>query len=158
MLSLVQGPMSLAAVPCTYWFDNSWYDLTNIASFGSTNFWTSPANEQDTLVSFNFCQKLSAGSDLEPLACPDLDLYAIEHTKATSVRPLIQCAPLSTSSLSSVHSTSFTGSVGDSEFEDNLAIKYTKDQCSLIVVLNCNDNEDNPEISPPYKLDESHPC
>lgn len=33
--SLVEGPMTMsssfsASVPCTYWFDNNWYDLTNI--------------------------------------------------------------------------------------------------------------------------------
>ena len=91
MQSLSSGvaPASFATMPCTYWFDNSFYDLNDIASFGSTNFWTSPANEADTLVSFNFCEKLNAGSDLEPLACPNLDLYALEHTKVTSLRPLV---------------------------------------------------------------------
>ena len=53
--SLVNGTISFGAVPCTYWFDNNWYDLTNIESVGSTNFWTSPTNFAQQQVAFNFC-------------------------------------------------------------------------------------------------------
>ena len=97
--SLIEGPMTMSSVPCTYWFDNNWYDLTNIESVGSTNFWVSPTNVLQQQVAFNFCQKLSAGADLQPLACDNLDLYALEFSE---FRQAGTCTPLSSSSLNSV--------------------------------------------------------
>ena len=90
-----------SATPCQYWFDNSWYDLTNIGSVGSTNFWTSPPNIENAVVSFNFCQKLNAGSDVEQLACDDLDLYALEYDYISVGST--NCVPLSTSTLHSIN-------------------------------------------------------
>ena len=45
----------LNQLPCTYWHNDSWYDLTNIGEIGSTKYWTSKANAIGNMVSFNFC-------------------------------------------------------------------------------------------------------
>ena len=76
---------------------------------------------------------------MEALACPDLDLYAIEHSRATQLRPLVACNPLSTSSSDSIKKEAFTGDIGEASFEGNFAVKYTRDQCGLTVVMDCND-------------------
>ena len=66
-----------------------------------------------------------------------MDLYAVEHTEVTTLRPDPICTPLSTDSLTSVEQTSYTGDKTGRQFDENIAIKYTKDQCSLTVVLDC---------------------
>ena len=82
--AFVQTPLNLASAPCDYWFNYNWYDLTRIEEVGNTGFWTSYANPQDEIVSFNFCEKLNAkDTEVEPLSCPDLNLYAVEHSKPT---------------------------------------------------------------------------
>ena len=56
---LMMKQTQLASLPCTYWFESSWYDLTNIDKKGEADYWTSAADNYGTMVSFNFCQKLS---------------------------------------------------------------------------------------------------
>lgn len=102
---LMMKQTQLASLPCTYWFESSWYDLTNIDKKGEADYWTSAADNYGTMVSFNFCQKLSQGQkgeDPGAIKCPDMDLYAVEHTEVTQLRPEPICKPLSTDSLSSV--------------------------------------------------------
>ena len=101
MMKLTQ----LNNLPCTYWHQDAWYDLTNIAGVGSSDYWNSEFDSYGTRVTFNFCQKLShgqKGDDPDAIKCTDMDLYAIENTKVETTRPDPICTPLSTSSLSSV--------------------------------------------------------
>lgn len=42
------------SLPCTYWFNNSWYDLTNVNDMGS-NYWVSEKDSVGNMVAFNFC-------------------------------------------------------------------------------------------------------
>ena len=146
----------LNQLPCTYWHNDSWYDLTNIGEVGGAKYFTSKADSFGNMVTFNFCQKLKNGQkDPDPTAidCQDMDLYATEHTQTNILRPDAICTPLSTSSLDSVKQTNYTGSVTGTEFTDNIALQYTKDECGLLVVLNCNEDTAEPVISKPYKLD-----
>lgn len=146
----------LNELPCTYWFNDSWYDLTNIDEFGSSDYWTSSADSFGNMVSFNFCQKLSSGqsgTDPGAIACEDMDLYATEHTEVTLLRPNAICTPLSTSALDSVTQTSYTGDKPGKSFTDNISIQYTKDSCGLLVILDCQEDVTTPVISKPYKVD-----
>ena len=68
------------------------------------------------------------------------------------------CNPLSTSSSDSIKKEAFTGDIGEASFEGNFAVKYTRDQCGLTVVMDCNDQTEIPEISSPYVLDPANPC
>lgn len=46
-------------VPCQYWYDDKWYDLTSFNS-DVEYFVTTPATNQ--YAAFNFCQKISKAS------------------------------------------------------------------------------------------------
>ena len=70
-----------------------------------------------------------------------MDLYAVEHTEVTTLRPDPICTPLSTDSLSSVEQIAYTGYTNGTSFTDNIAIKYTKDTCGLTVILECTEDE-----------------
>ena len=125
----------LNELPCTYWYNKSWYDLTNIGEVGSTDYFTSKPDAIGNMVSFNFCQKLSQGQD--SVKCADMDMYATEHTEVSILRPDPICTPLSTGELVSVDQTSYTGDLAGTSFNDNIAIQYKKDDCGLLVVLDC---------------------
>jgi hypothetical protein len=43
------------ALPCTDWYNDSWYDLTNINEVGGAKYWNSEYDSYGTRVSFNFC-------------------------------------------------------------------------------------------------------
>lgn len=48
-------------VPCQYWYDDKWYDLTSFDD-SADYFLTSPHTSTDQYAAFNFCQKISSAT------------------------------------------------------------------------------------------------
>ena len=48
-------------VPCQYWYDDKWYDLTSFDD-SADYFLTTPNTSTDQYAAFNFCQKISSAT------------------------------------------------------------------------------------------------
>jgi len=106
--------------PCTYWFDNDYYNLSNIKYVGNFNYFLTPETNLFQHVAFNFCEKLNIYEEtVEHLRCNDLNLYALEYN---SLSVTDNCRALSTSSFQSVTQKAFSGYVGTNHYANNLAI------------------------------------
>lgn len=99
-------------VPCQYWYDNKWYDLTNVSS--DTGFIMSTPNGaaagSQPYAAYNFCRKVNQASSYKDLNCNE----AATNAFATIVGvPTSECSAASTDSYTSIASTSFTEANGD---------------------------------------------
>lgn len=68
-------------MPCQYWWNDQWYDLTSFDN--SVSFFKStPNGSNDKFAAFNFCQKINAAAaESQTLGCQTdyqsaLDAYA----------------------------------------------------------------------------------
>jgi hypothetical protein len=94
-------------VPCQYWYDNKWYDLT---SFGDDFdfFKSTPNSDADTYAVYNFCRKINTDTTgSEALGCSSttpLDAYAtIINEPSSGV-----CVAASTDSYNSIETSEYT--------------------------------------------------
>lgn len=129
-------------MPCQYWYDNKWYDLTDVSN-SSDNIKSTPngADAGSTpWAAYNFCRKVNQATDYHTYGCTSEDAtnafatIIFESTKS--------CSAASTDDYDSIASVNFMDSNGG----ETLGLQYTNNdstpECSLLVGLICNKDMD----------------
>lgn len=126
-------------VPCQYWYDNQWYDLTTFNE-GYSFFKTNTTSVSD-FAAFNFCTEIkqdsSAASDLGCTGSSESVSAAIDaYATLVNVNSPGDCIAASTSSYSSIEQKEYL--LPDGSYTFGLYYSNPTDGCTLHVGLICN--------------------
>jgi len=128
-------------VPCQYWYNDQWYDLTSLDNSVSF-FETDHVMSSGEYAVYNFCQKINAATqEIAGLGC-DSQYEDQTNAYSTIINAGVsgKCEAASTDSLSSIDTSEFT--LPDKSTTFGLMYSNPTNGCSLHVGLICDDTVD----------------
>lgn len=131
-------------VPCQYWYDDKWYDLTTFDSQAAFSFFTSTPNGASVQYgAWNFCKKLSDSTvEAASLGCSTTSQAALStYAAIINYSTGGNCEAASTSNLDSIATADYT--MANSETTFGLQYTSTDTGISLLVGLICDPNAEN---------------